>query len=120
MGIDADDIARWVRKQGVKLRRVGLVPALDEVVHKFMKSGASEGEISNAKALVDKDHKEDASAHQYVKIMTKIKEKGHDYIDKEFTRVGKVLQGQIAEDKRTELQGKKKILSVFASSRDEL
>merc|ERR1712014_162336 len=80
----------------------------------------SEADIDAAKALIEASHKESTKAPWYVKIMTKIKEKGFDYVEKEVNRVDKVLQGQIAEQKRAELQDKLKILSVFASSKDEL
>jgi len=118
--LSADGIGLWVRRQGVKLARVGTIAELDEVALKFLKASHSAAEIDAAKALIEANHKESSKAPWYVKIMTKIKEKGFEYVDKEVTRVDKVLQGQIAEEKRSELQDKMKILSVFASSKDEL
>merc|ERR1712187_1036225 len=105
---------------GVKLARVVTILELDEVALKFLKDGHTDADISAAKALIEANHKESAKAPWYVKIMTKIKEKGFGYVEKEVNRVDKVLQGQIAEQKRVELQDKMKILSVFASSKDEL
>lgn len=118
--ITADDLASWLRRQGLKVPRAGTILALDEIATRFLKGDHPDSEIEAAKRLMESDYKEDSKAPWYAKIMAKIKEKGIEYVSRETARVEKVMQGQIAEHKRTELADKMRILTVFATPHDEL
>lgn len=111
----AENLAQWLRIQGIKMPSVGTIAELDEVVEQFMKGGASDSDLSKAEKLAAEDHKNDAKAPIYVRIMKKIKEKGTDYIATEKLRVQKLLGGKLTPEKKTEMSDKMKILNVFAN-----
>eukprot|EP00927_Polykrikos_kofoidii_P084397 TRINITY_DN8880_c0_g1_i3.p1 TRINITY_DN8880_c0_g1~~TRINITY_DN8880_c0_g1_i3.p1 ORF type:complete len:285 (+),score=55.02 TRINITY_DN8880_c0_g1_i3:124-855(+) len=117
--IKADGIARWLRKNNVRVGLVGTLPDLDTIVKRFLTDGLATSEIEAAKRLAAEQFSEDRKASMYVKIMEKVKQVGESYIAKESTRVEKILEGKMTPEKTAELNDKLKILTVFAS-KDEL
>lgn len=111
----AENLILWLRMQGVKLPSIGTIPELDEAAERFLTGGLKDSEIQAAEKLVTEEHGNDVKAPIYIKIMKKIKDKGIAYIATETTRVEKVLQGKVTEEKRIEMSDKLKILSVFAA-----
>mmetsp|Transcript_79643 Transcript_79643/g.192986 ORF Transcript_79643/g.192986 Transcript_79643/m.192986 type:complete len:102 (-) Transcript_79643:203-508(-) len=98
---------------------VGTIEELDGLAVKFLKEGMADIHLAAAKKLAEDQYSTDRKAAMYVKIMQKIKEKGEAYIASETERVTKILQGQLAAEKKAEMEDKMKILGVFAS-KDEL
>eukprot|EP00746_Dinoflagellata_sp_MGD_P161484 gnl/MRDRNA2_/MRDRNA2_88654_c0_seq1.p1 gnl/MRDRNA2_/MRDRNA2_88654_c0~~gnl/MRDRNA2_/MRDRNA2_88654_c0_seq1.p1 ORF type:complete len:237 (+),score=72.94 gnl/MRDRNA2_/MRDRNA2_88654_c0_seq1:92-802(+) len=110
--VKAGDIAAWIRRQGIKMPAIGTIAELDTIAKKFMKDKGKDT-ISEAKALVEKEYKEDKKGPMYIKIMEKVTEKGDDYITTEIKRVEKLLAGKVVEEKAKELNDKLKILAIF-------
>jgi endoplasmic reticulum protein 29 len=110
-----ENLAIWLRMQGVKMPSIGTILELDEAAERFIKQGLKDSEIEAAQKIADEEYKTDAKAPMYIKIMKKIKEKGREYVEKESARVQKVLEGKITPEKRTEMSDKLKILGVFAA-----
>mmetsp|Transcript_10051 Transcript_10051/g.26714 ORF Transcript_10051/g.26714 Transcript_10051/m.26714 type:complete len:293 (-) Transcript_10051:138-1016(-) len=117
--VTASDISSWLRRKGLKVAAIGTIAELDDIVAKFMRGGLADAEIEAAQELAETTFKDDAKAPLYVKIMKKIKEKGEGYLATETARLEKIMAGQVADHKRTELADKTRILTVL-SSRDEL
>lgn len=113
--ITAENLALWLRQQGVKMPSIGTITELDEVAKRFMKGGSRDKDLAEAKSLADGEHKTDRKAPMYVKIMQKITEKGDEYPEKELARVQKILAGKVTPEKKEELSDKVKILRVFAT-----
>lgn len=112
--ITAENLVLWLRKEGIKMPSVGTIFELDEVAKRFLADGLKDSDLQAAKELAEGDHKNDKKAPIYIKIMEKVKAKGVGYVQSELTRVKKILDGKITEQKKTELEEKVKILNVFA------
>jgi len=110
-----ENLATWLRTQGVKMPSIGTILELDEAAERFLKGGLKDSEIAAAEKLANEEFSNDAKAPVYIKIMKKIKDKGKDYVEKESTRVQKVLEGKLTPEKRSEMSDKLKVLGVFAS-----
>lgn len=120
--VTAADLVSWLRLRGIKVPAIGTIPALDEIVVRFLKEGKKDADIAAAKALAEGDHKEDPKAAAYMKIFDKVKDKGDEYITKESARIEKILKDtkKLTEEKQKELTDKHRILSVFAEAKAEL
>lgn len=116
--IKAADMATWLRRQKIPFPAIGTIAELDEVAKAFLKEGLADAQIEAAKKIVEESYKTDKKAQMYVKIMEKIKAKGEAYITDESKRLGKILEGKLAPEKKEELSDKLKVLSAF--TKDEL
>lgn len=117
--VKADTLISWLRRNKIKMPSVGTIAEMDEVVRGFLKNDMGATYLDKVKQLASGDYSNDRKASMYVKIMEKIKEKGHAYVDTESKRVTKILSGKVAEEKKEEMQDKLKVLGVFAE-KDEL
>lgn len=117
--INTENLVKWLRMHGIKMPMVGGIPELDAVVKSFFANGKKDSDVEAAQKLADGDHKDNAKAANYPKIMKKIKEKGDGYVETETTRVKKIMAGKITPEKKEELENKLKVLNIFAS-KDEL
>jgi endoplasmic reticulum protein 29 len=112
--ITVDNLALWLRMNGVKMPAIGTITEMDELAKSFMTGGMKDTDIESAKKLAAGDHKNDSKAPMYVRIMEKIKEKGAAYVQTELGRVKKLMSGKITPEKQAEMNDKVKILNVFA------
>jgi endoplasmic reticulum protein 29 len=115
--IKADDMAAWLRRHKIPVPAIGTIAEMDELAKKFMKDQDS-SHVDAAKKLADETYKGDRKAQMYLKIMEKIKAKGEAYVADETKRVGKILEGKLAAEKKDEMSDKIKVLGAF--SKDEL
>jgi len=107
-------------KTGALGELAGRIPALDEIVAKFIAAGAD-------KAALVKDAEEHvktavgdalANAKYYVKVFTTSITQS-DFVDKEVARLEKMINGgSLTPKKRDEFTKKKNILSVFATHKN--
>jgi len=111
--ITAENLAKWLRQQGVKFPSIGTIAELDEVVKAFLQNGFKDSFIKEAKSLAGGDHKEDPKAPVYIRIMEKVKERGVEYVGSETARVKKIMAGNLTPEKKAQLTEKLKILGVF-------
>jgi len=121
--IVASDLAAWLRTQKIKMPSIGTIVELDEVAKKFVKEGMAESQMAEAKTLAEGQFSTDRKSAMYLKIMQKIKEKGHSYVSGETARVAKILEGKVTPEKKSEMDDKIRILGVFQGlidSKDEL
>jgi len=116
--IKADDMAAWLRRSKIPVPSIGTIAELDEIAKAFLKEGLADTQIAAAKKVVADSYKEDKKAQLYPKIMEKIKAKGEAYVADETKRLGKILEGKLAPEKKAELSDKLKILGAF--TKDEL
>lgn len=113
---------------GRLLPTAGKVLALDELAARFFSAGSSSDRSSileqaktllakltgSAKAATGVEQKTIVEGDYYVKAMQRVVEKGEDWLSKETTRIGKLLQSpSLAPEKLDELQKKNNILSAF-------
>lgn len=116
--VTVDNLALWLKMNGVKMPAIGTIAEMDDLVVRFMKEGMKDVDVAAAKKLAEGEHKNDSKAPMYVKIMEKIKTKGADYIPQELDRVQKILgKGKITVEKIAEMNDKVKILNVFADNK---
>merc|ERR1712093_301355 len=108
--VKADDMAAWLRRQKISMPSIGTIAELDEVAKAFLKDGLADSHIGAAKKIVEDSYKSDRKAQMYLKIMDKIKAKGEAYVADETKRVGKILEGKLAPEKKEELSDKIRVL----------
>merc|ERR1719426_381038 len=108
----------WLRRQKIAVPSIGTIAELDEIAKAFLKEGLADSQVAAAKKIVEASYKDDKKAQMYLKIMDKIKAKGEAYIADETKRVGKILEGKLAAEKKDEMSDKIKVLGAF--SKDEL
>lgn len=121
--ITADDLAAWLRKQGVLIGSPGTIAELDTLVRAFLKEGLSGLRLEEARQLVTEQFGHDKKATTYVKFMEKMKERGADYVAKEQERISKILSGNVKPEKKADFEDKLTLLKHFAGlqqQRDEL
>mmetsp|Transcript_55220 Transcript_55220/g.88079 ORF Transcript_55220/g.88079 Transcript_55220/m.88079 type:complete len:255 (+) Transcript_55220:23-787(+) len=119
--VRSDELAQFVRKNGVYLALNGCLKDFDELVGKFMvaKDKAERDQIgAEGKGLLDgyKGKEEDEkSGKYYMKVMAKVTKEGNEYIGKEIKRLDSLLNGEtyIAEDKKPWFRKRLNILSIF-------
>lgn len=116
--VKADEMAAWLRRQKIMFPAIGTIAELDEIAKAFLKEGLADSQIAAAKKVVEESYKEDKKAQMYLKIMDKIKAKGEGYVVDETKRVGKIMEGKLAAEKKAELSDKLKVLGAFV--KDEL
>lgn len=95
------------------------------MVKEFFKADASTRKEILAKAEAEaKNIKEDtkkANADMYVKTMSKILEKGDEFVETEIKRVEKLKEGKVSDKKKEQLNGRLNILHSFTMrQKDEL
>ena len=101
----------------------GTVEPLDKVVRDFVSGGfAKLGEAAAEAGRVAgelKGEAEAAAAKYYLRVLSKLEENA-GYVEKEVTRLGKILEkGGLADQKRDELQKKVNVLRRFEKPADE-
>jgi len=111
--VTTENVAKWLRVQGVKFPSVGTIFELDEVAQRFVADGMKDTDLAAARALAEGEHKEDPKAAVYIKIFEKIKEKGAEYVAKETERVQKLMTGNLTPEKAAQMNEKLKIMGVF-------
>jgi len=111
----AENLAVWLRLQGIKIPAEGQILELDEAAEAFLKGGRTDSDLEAAKKVAEA-YGADPKAAIYIKTMEKIKAKGVEYPEKEIARVGKIMDGKVTPAKRSELQAKVRILQVFAAA----
>lgn len=112
-----DTLAIWLRKNGVKVPAVGIIPELDEVVKKYFRGGFKESLLAEARRIAEEQYPHDRKAPVYIKTMHKIKDIGLDYVQKELNRVLRIVDtGTINAKKEGELKEKIKILKALAEA----
>lgn len=94
----------------------GRIEALDALAAKFM--GAEEKaavmeETVAASADMEKE------AQYYHKVMKKVIEKGDDFINTETSRLSRMLEGSMSDEKKDQFTVRMNILGAFASSADD-
>jgi len=93
----------------------GRVEALDALAAKFMsaedKSAVMEETVAASADLAKE-------AQYYHKVMKKVIEKGSDFIDTETSRLSRMLEGSMSDEKKDQFTVRKNILGAFASSSD--
>merc|ERR1712113_828409 len=109
-----ENLALWLRRNGVKMPSIGTIYELDEIAKRFMKEGQKDADVAEAKKLATTEHVNDRKAAIYVRTMDKVKAKGVGYVTTEIARVKKLLDGKITDEKKSELIEKTRILNVFA------
>merc|ERR1712232_198636 len=109
-----ENLALWLRRNGVKMPSIGTIYELDEIAKRFMKEGHKDADVAEAKKLATTDHVNDRKAAIYVRTMEKVKAKGASYVTTEIARVKKLLDGKITDEKKAEMIEKTRILNVFA------
>jgi len=93
----------------------GRIEALDALAVKFMSAedkSAVMAETVAASADMDKE------AQYYHKVMKKAIEKGDDFINTETSRLSRMLEGSMSDEKKDQFTVRKNILGAFASSSD--
>ncbi|CAK0865156.1 unnamed protein product [Prorocentrum cordatum] len=111
--VKAPELAVWLRKNGIKMPAIGTIAELDELAAKFLADKGAE-HIKAAKSLAEWEFKGDRKAPMYVKIMERIRDKGHEFVKSERDRVSKIMQGgKISEEKKEEMQDKLNVLGSF-------
>lgn len=113
--VTVENLALWLRQNGVRMPSIGTIFDLDEVAHRFMKNPEDAAAVTEANRLAEEEHKDDKKATIYVKIMAKVQTNGQEYIQKELERVRRVMAGKITPEKTAELEDKVNILNVFAA-----
>ncbi|KAL2105853.1 hypothetical protein VUR80DRAFT_7640 [Thermomyces stellatus] len=101
----------------------GTVAPLDKVVRDFISGGVAKLEdvVAEASRVAGelKDGAQATAAEYYLRVLSKLKENA-DYIEKETTRLGNILEkGGLAGPKRDEIQRKINVLRRFAKAADE-
>ncbi|XP_013193360.1 protein windbeutel-like [Amyelois transitella] len=129
-GFTSDEIRKFIRKNtGLYLSLPGCVKSLDKLAVKFIKASDNENRKKILKELEEDvkklSDKEAASGKVYKTIMSKILEKGDDFIKSESERVKKILSGKVSEEKKKELGIRTNILQAFqlahiSAAKDEL
>merc|ERR1712113_362643 len=109
-----ENLALWLRRNGVKMPAIGTIYELDEIAKRFMQEGQKDADVAEAKKLATTEHVNDRKAAIYVRTMDKVKAKGVGYVTTELARVKKLLDGKITDEKKSELIEKTRILNVFA------
>lgn len=109
----ADNLATWLRMQGVRMPTDGQILELDDAAEAFMKGGYKDSDLDEAKKVAEA-YSQDPKAAIYIKTMEKVKAKGAGYIESEMSRLRKIMDGKITSVKRNEMQTKVGILQVFA------
>eukprot|EP00435_Cladocopium_sp_Y103_P019252 s1297_g4.t1 len=112
--VKADLLVTWLRRQKIPIPSLGTIDELDQLAEKFMKEGAADAVLDEAKKVAEGIP--DKKAAIYIKIMQKIKEKGEGYVAAEVERVGKISGVSLAAEKKAELEEKLKILEIFHSA----
>mmetsp|Transcript_87987 Transcript_87987/g.238593 ORF Transcript_87987/g.238593 Transcript_87987/m.238593 type:complete len:120 (-) Transcript_87987:175-534(-) len=113
----ADTLAVWLRKNGVKMPAVGIIPELDEVVKKYFRGGVQDSLLAEAGRIAEEQYPHDKKTLVYLKIMQRLKETGLDYVQKELNRVLRIVEtGTISPKKEQELKEKIKILKSLAQN----
>merc|ERR1711933_122010 len=82
--VTAENLVLWLKKEGIKMPSIGTIFELNEVAKRYLADGLKDSDLAEAK--------------------------GVDYIQTELTRVKKILEGKITEEKKAELEEKVKIL----------
>jgi len=93
----------------------GRIESLDALAVKFMGAedkAAVMGETVAASADLAKE------AQYYHKVMKKVIEKGDDFINTETSRLSRMLEGSLSDEKKDQFTVRKNILAAFASSTD--
>jgi len=96
--------------------KVGKIEALDTLAAKFFTSESDRAEtLKEAKAVVSGLTGESAEdANLYVKFMEAISKRGNDYVEKEISRLDRMIEsGNLSGKKRDEFTTRKNILSSF-------
>lgn len=97
----------------------GCIPELDQLAEMFgqdeIDRQTREQLLQDATRQVDKLNENlHKSGQVYVKIMQKILDKGHDFVQSESERVSKILREKLSPIKKKDLEGKLNILQSFA------
>jgi len=111
--ITADDMSAYLRRHKIPVPSIGTIAELDEIAKKFMQDGLADTHIAEAKKIAEETYAGVAKAQMYLKIMDKVKAKGEAYIADETKRLGKILEGKLAPEKKAELGDKLKVLNMF-------
>ncbi|XP_050409963.1 endoplasmic reticulum resident protein 29 [Patella vulgata] len=123
---DADEIKKFIMKEsGLWLGLPSCLEKFDNLVSEFYKSPADKrkGILARAEKAAEglEDKAEKTSADTYVKTMSKILEKGEEFIDTEINRVEKLRDGKVSEKKKEQLGERLNILTSFQMRmKDEL
>lgn len=98
----------------------GRVDAYDTIATSYMSGPQADREslVADITKSVESESDEEykAAGSYYIKVMTKIAEKGESYVTNEIARLERMLEGNMKADKRDAMFKRKNILSVFAKA----
>lgn len=111
--VNLETLGTWLHTHGINLPSNGTIAELDEVARRIVKDGLQDTHLAEAEKLAGGAFKKDKRAQIYVKIITKVKEKGIEYIEQETARVRKIMIGKMSPEKAQDLKDKLNILRAF-------
>lgn len=100
----------------------GCIEEFDNLALSFIDSSNKEGKMKEAESILEKtEKKERAIGETYLLFMKKILENGSGFVEKEKSRLNKLLkEAKMNEKKKTELTYRLNILHSFKTNKDEL
>ncbi|CAG2171496.1 unnamed protein product [Oppiella nova] len=122
----SDPIIRFIRRHsGVRIPLENCLPEFDDISQRFMGPETSDRQRRDLlnesqqrlQELTNSEHKKWADV--YIQFMTKVIEKGDQFIDSETQRLNGIVSQKLAENKRKEIKGKLNILLSFATNRPQ-
>ena len=115
-----DAIQRFISSNsGLWIGLPGCLEVFDGLAHRFIATASDRKEIlRQAEDEWDKVtlNSERKSAEVYVKVMRKILEKGNDFLPSELSRVQTLSKGNLAQEKKDEMERRLNILTSFQPS----
>jgi len=125
---NAEAIVKYINRKAGTRRTVdgsldesaGIVPTLNTYAKRFLNEATEKRDqlISDAEeAIKSLPESEKELAEHYIGYMKKIREKGADYVEKEYNRLSKILSGaSVSADRADFLKIKQNILAQFKKS----
>ncbi|OCT98438.1 endoplasmic reticulum resident protein 29 [Xenopus laevis] len=116
--IKTSAIQLWLKTQGVYLGMPGCIEQYDALAGEFLLATEKKELnhlLTRAQALVaEVGEPLEHSAKQYIKIMSKITDLGHNFAHNEYERITKLIEkNQMSQSKKEDLQKRLNILSSF-------
>eukprot|EP00397_Hematodinium_sp_SG-2012_P041833 GEMP01046156.1.p1 GENE.GEMP01046156.1~~GEMP01046156.1.p1 ORF type:complete len:279 (+),score=58.77 GEMP01046156.1:39-839(+) len=121
---DAAPVVLFLRQNGINISPIGSLAEYDSVVMQFVNTSASaslrEELLTKSQEIAHtfKKKNNENISQEYVRVMEKVIAKGIDYIDTEYVRLGRLLNGaQMNEEQKEKMTTKMRVLSVFLAYR---